>query len=223
MLQVIRKIYIFVRMTSQYVNIHTHRPTGRGIELRTAGVHPWHADTEEVETLTPLAPEVQAVGETGLDFLRGPDHARQAEVFRAQLALAEEHDLPVVLHSVKAFEPVMDCLARYCLRAVIFHGFIGSPEQAARAVERGYYLSFGQRSFASHKTVEAFCRTPLDRIFFETDDGDTPIEKVYAHAAVVRGLCVDELREATLRNYERIFGTVPPNGNDTNEETESTT
>ena len=41
-------------MTSQFVNIHTHRPTGRGIELRTAGIHPWDADKEDIAALGTL-------------------------------------------------------------------------------------------------------------------------------------------------------------------------
>ena len=48
-------------MTDRFVNIHTHRPTGRGIELRTAGIHPWNADKEDVSTIVPLLGEVQAL------------------------------------------------------------------------------------------------------------------------------------------------------------------
>jgi len=51
-------------MTSQFVNIHTHRPTGRGIELRTAGIHPWDADKEDIAALGTLPADVQAIGET---------------------------------------------------------------------------------------------------------------------------------------------------------------
>ena len=119
-------------MTDRFVNIHTHRPTGRGIEPRTAGIHPWNADKEDVSTIVPLLGDVQAVGETGLDFVRGADRAVQLAAFRAQLALAHERQMPVVLHCVRAFEPVMRELDACRPRAVIFHGFIGSPEQARR-------------------------------------------------------------------------------------------
>ncbi len=192
-------------MTAQFVNIHTHRPTGQGIELRTAGIHPWHADTEAVSSLLPLAGDVQAIGETGLDYFRGAPRDKQLEAFRAQLVLAEKAGLPVVLHCVKAFEPVMEELALHKLRAVIFHGFIGSPEQAERAVKQGYYLSFGERSFLSPKTVKAFCDTPLDRIFLETDDTDITIERIYARATVIRSLSMEALKKTIQQNYERIF------------------
>ena len=197
-------------MTAQFVNIHTHRPTGRGIELRTAGIHPWNADKEDVSTIVPLLGDVQAVGETGLDFVHGADRETQLAAFRAQLALARERRLPVVLHCVRAFEPVMLELAAREPRAVIFHGFIGSPEQARRALEKGYYLSFGVRTFSSPKTMEALRETPPGQLFLETDDSDTGIEEVYAHAAAVRGTTVEALKRATTENYERIFA--PQNG-----------
>lgn len=197
-------------MTAQYVNIHTHRPTGRGIELRTAGIHPWDADKEDIATLTPLPEGTQAIGETGLDYARGASRQCQTAAFRAQLALARERRLPVVLHCVRAFEPVMQELAACEPRAVIFHGFIGSPEQARRALEKGYYLSFGVRTFSSPKTVAALRETPPGQLFLETDDSAVPIEEVYAHAAAVKGTTVEALKRATTENYERIF--TPKNG-----------
>ena len=178
-------------MTAQFVNIHTHRPTGRGIELRTAGIHPWDADKEDIAALGTLTADVQAIGETGLDYARGTGRQQQLAAFRAQLALARDRQLPVVLHCVRAFEPVMLELAAREPRAVIFHGFIGSPEQARRALEKGYYLSFGVRTFSSPKTLEALRETPPGQLFLETDDSDTGIEEVYAHAAAVRGTTVE--------------------------------
>lgn len=125
---------------AKFVNIHTHRPTGNAIEPTSAGIHPWHVGEGSAAEALPDIDEADAIGETGLDFACDSDRARQAEAFEWQLRLAEQTDKPVVIHCVRAFEPVMDELSRHSLRAVIFHGFIGSPEQAARALERGYYL-----------------------------------------------------------------------------------
>lgn len=189
-----------------YVNIHTHRPTGSGIELRTEGVHPWDADMRLVATLGERLSDAQAVGETGLDFVHGPSREMQTEALRAQLRLARERGLPVVLHCVRAFEPLMRELAACPPPAAIFHGFIGSPEQARQAVAKGYYLSFGERTFASRKTLEALREVPSDRLFFETDDSPAAIETIYARAAEVRRTTVEELRRATAENYRRLFG-----------------
>ena len=188
-----------------YVNIHTHRPVGRGIELRTAGIHPWEADRRRVAELLPLAADVQAIGETGLDFAVSVPREAQYTAFRGQLELARRLELPVVLHCVRAFNEVMRELRALPPRAAIFHGFIGSPEQAQQAVREGHYLSFGERSFRSPKTVEALRITPQSQLFFETDDDDRPIETVYAHAARLLGKTEEELRAAAWANYERLF------------------
>ena len=190
-----------------YVNIHTHRPTGSGIELRTAGVHPWHADMQEVATLGERLSDVQAVGETGLDFVHGPAREVQFGALRAQLRIARERGLPVVLHCVRAFEPLMRELAACEPRAVIFHGFIGSPEQARQALAKGYFLSFGERAFASPKTLAALRETPLSQLFLETDDSPVPIAEIYARAAEARSVPAEELQRATLANYKRTFAT----------------
>lgn len=199
------KMTTFADMTDRYVDIHTHRPTGRHIELRTAGIHPWNAGTEELASLPPLSEAVQAIGEIGLDRLHGPTLDRQTELFRRQLAIAERRQLPVVLHCVRAFEPMMQVLADYRLPAVIFHGFIGSPEQAARAIDRGYCLSFGLRSLRSGKTRGVLAAIPGDSLFLETDDDPTPIERIYAQAAILRGTEIEALRATILLNYKRIF------------------
>lgn len=202
-------------MNSAFVDIHTHRPTGRHIELRTAGVHPWDAErcTPEqaaAEVAAALdAGSVQAVGEIGLDFVRAgtpQKRAAQSALFRAQLALACERRLPVVLHCVKAFEETMRILRETEPRAVIFHGFVGSPQQARRALERGYYLSFGERTFASPRTVEALRNTPLAQLFVESDESPTPIGEIYARIALLRGIGIETLKRATAENYRRLFG-----------------
>lgn len=191
-------------METPYVNIHTHRPTGRGLEPASVGIHPWDAAGADADSLCEALGRAQAVGEIGLDYLH-PDREAQRRLFEQQLELAETAGMPVVLHCVKAFEPMMTLLGRFRLRAVIFHGFIGSPQQAARAVAAGYYLSFGPRSLRSPRTVQALATVPSERLFLETDDDPTPIESVYAEAARLLGLPLDRLRETLYTNYLRIF------------------
>ncbi|MCH5329944.1 MAG: TatD family hydrolase [Alistipes sp.] len=188
-----------------FVNIHTHRPTGRHIEPSAAGIHPWYAADTHSEPDGTLSDDAQAVGETGLDFACSVPHELQEKVFREQLAKAAELRKPVILHCVRAFEPTMKILNDYHLRAVIFHGFIGSPQQAARAIAKGCCISFGESAFRSPKTLEAMKMTPLQNLFLETDDSQITIEEVYARAAEVKGVSVAELQASTYENYKRIF------------------
>ena len=133
------------------------------------------------------------------------DREAQLRIFEGQLRLAEAAGKPVVLHCVKAFEETMRLLKQFRLRAVIFHGFIGSPEQAARAVAAGYYLSFGPRSLRSPRTVRALGSIPTQRLFLETDDAPATIESVYATAARLLGMPLDRLKETIYNNYLHIF------------------
>ncbi|HJG08731.1 MAG TPA: TatD family hydrolase, partial [Alistipes communis] len=187
-----------------FVNIHTHRPTGHGIEPASVGIHPWEAAEGDLATVREHVGPAQIVGEIGLDYLR-PDREAQLRIFEGQLRLAEAAGKPVVLHCVKAFEETMRLLKQFRLRAVIFHGFIGSPEQAARAVAAGYYLSFGSRSLRSPRTVRALGSIPTQRLFLETDDAPATIESVYATAARLLGMPLDRLKETIYNNYLHIF------------------
>ena len=185
------------------IDIHTHRPTS-AVTLTTVGLHPWQAATGVVPSEAEIL-SANAVGEIGLDKACEVDFEQQRAVFEAQLRLAEQHKKPVIVHCVRAFEEVISALEKFTLKAVIFHGFIGSQEQAARAVKKGYFLSFGARTERSKKTIEALRATPLDRLFIETDEADTPIAEMYALVARLRNTEVEEIEEATSRNYERIL------------------
>ena len=187
------------------VDIHTHNAQTEAQTIVAVGIHPWHALEADLSAVEACIADVDAVGEIGLDFAYDVPSEIQISIFRAQLTLAEQHKKAVVLHCVRAFEEVMKVLADYNLPAVIFHCFIGSPEQAQRAVAQGYYLSFGERTFRSPKTIEAMRSTPLSSLFVETDESSTPIEDIYEKIAILRGISVAELVTATEDNFKRIF------------------
>lgn len=154
------------------------------------------------------AAAADAVGEIGLDFARRDlDPERQLRLFRAQLDVAQRHGKPVVLHVVRAFEEAMRELRGRRLAAAILHGFIGSREQAARAVAAGCSLSFGARTFASPRTIEALRATPSERLFVETDESPVPIETIHARIARLRGIAPEALLGILRANYERLFET----------------
>ncbi len=188
---------------SHYIDIHTHHPTLRHTEPMAVGIHPWEAENKLPSS--DMFDGAIAIGEIGLDFVREVDHERQIEIFRMQLAEAERRNLPVILHCVRAFEPMMKILSEYTLRAVIFHGFVGSMQQAQRAIKSGYYLSFGPLSFRSSKSILAMREISLERLFAETDDSEESIENVYLRIARERGIEVEYLQQIIEENYNKIF------------------
>lgn len=187
------------------LDIHTHNAQTHAQTIETVGIHPWHAAIGDVAEVERLAPSVDAIGEIGLDYACEIPHEVQMAVFRAQLATAERLEKPVVLHCVRAFEDTIKIVGEYRLKAVIFHGFIGSKEQAQRAVNQDYYLSFGERTSRSPKSIEALRSTPLSHLFVESDESPTPIEEIYTEIAELRGIEVGELLKANEANFKKLF------------------
>lgn len=199
-----RSLNLFFCMQQPIVNIHTHSPREHEITPRIEGIHPWEAELWS-GTLPPLSPACEAVGEIGLDRSHELSAAPQEALFEAQLSQAEMSSLPVILHSVKAFEPVMEALAHHSLQGVIFHGFIGSTQQVERAVKAGYYLSFGAGALRSPRTVDVIRSLPDDRLFLETDCSPFPIEELYREVAVLRGTTPEALMTVTRANFRKLF------------------
>lgn len=191
----------------RFINIHTHHFSGEHTEPRAFGFHPWDAEKVDIATLDEYGSfaEEDAIGEIGLDFACEVDREQQERLFCRQLEIAQRLGKPVILHCVKAFEPTLNLLSRYSLKAVIFHGFIGSKEQAEAALKRGYYLSFGHRTRHSPKSIEVLRIVPLNRIFVETDESDRTIEAMYEEIADLKGVTIEALLTATNENYRTIF------------------
>jgi TatD DNase family protein len=143
------------------------------------GVHPHDAKDFTAATLQELKElaentKVVAIGETGLDFHYDfSPRAEQERAFAAQLILAAELNLPVIVHCREAFEETLDILDR-CgrdVQKVVFHCFSGSPEQAKIVLDKGYYISFtGVVTFKNAEGIRAAARiAPVDRLMLETD------------------------------------------------------
>ena len=188
-----------------YVNIHTHRSSPSQREITSIGVHPYDAEKGTFDREKMLSATVDAIGEIGLDFSVNVDRQMQESIFREQLQIAQSRHLPVVIHCVRAFEPIFKILGEYKLKAVIFHGFIGSYEQASKAISRNYYLSFGHRCFTSPKTLNVLHNIQINNVFFETDDAPIDIKEIYELASQYREETVAELRDKTYKNYINLF------------------
>ena len=188
---------------AKLVDIHTHNPQEEVLSPTMVGIHPWDA---EQDLPMPDFSACDIVGETGLDYCSEANKEAQQELFLRHLDIAEKLQKPVVLHVVKSFEDVMLALRKRSIQGVVFHGFIGSKEQAMRATNLGYYLSFGDRSLRSPRTRDVIATMPIENLFCETDDCDNiSIEEIYAEVAKLRGITTEELATQIEKNYKRLF------------------
>lgn len=194
-----------------------------GTIFATAGVHP-HEARHGLDGLEDLLghPEVVAVGEAGLDFHY--DHSPwedQRRVFAAQIGLAHDHDLALVIHTREAWAETFDILeAEGTPERTIFHCFTGGPDEARRCLDLGARLSFsGIVTFPGAPEVrEAAAITPLDRMLVETDAPfltpvphrgrtNTPayVPLVGAALAGARQRPVEEIARATWDNATETY------------------
>ncbi len=142
------------------------------------GVHPWNAADFSLTELREAArsPLVEAIGETGLDKLKGPSMECQEAAFRGHIATSEEFRKPLIIHCVKAFDRLLALKKELKpQQRWIVHGFRGKPQLAAQLLAAGIDLSLGP---AFNPFTAAII--PADRLHIETDDTDTPIAEVAA-------------------------------------------
>lgn len=191
------------------------------------GVHPedcagfQDGDLEELRQLL-RHPKAVAIGEIGLDYYweENPPRDFQQTVFRKQLALASELDLPVIVHDREAHGDSLAIIQEFPTVTGVFHCFSGSPEMAAELLKRGWYLGFdGPITYKNAKRApEVAAITPLDRMVVETDapymapvpmrgkrNDSRYLPYVIEKLAAWKGVTVEEMTRITWENGRRLF------------------
>ena len=191
------------------------------------GSHPDAADEVdeavlgEYRRLVRENPKIKAIGEIGLDY-HYEDISReiQKRAFRAQMQLAQELNLPVIVHEREAHQDGMDIVSEFPGVTGVFHCYSGSVEMAKWLISRGWYIGFtGVLTFKNaRKALEVAAGIPLDRIVLETDCPYMSPEpfrgrrndpgRLYRMAealADLRGLSREEIEAITLENGKRLY------------------
>ena len=206
-------------------DIHTHRTIaddahtaivncGESITPEAAnvsvGLHPWMVDKGWMQRMTAIAAaaeatQAKAIGECGIDLVKGTaDEQTQIAVLRKHIELSERLHKPLILHIVKGQETIMRLRKEYTpTQAWIIHGFRGKPQQATQYIGAGFRLSYGSRF-----NKEALAATPIDRLFVESDESDTPLEDIYRAIADCLNISTEELAISVERNC-RNCGLLP--------------
>lgn len=216
---------IIIHLIKVYYDIHTHQAIeGQSFAIRSVhadfdkvrdgaivsmGVHPWYlADVEQqLECLKKnlSRPEVLAVGECGLDKLSEMSWETQLLAFRKQIEIAGQFGKPLIIHCVKAFSEVLSELKGVAV-PVIFHGINNRWSLIEPVLQNGYYLSFGKSLFSNQVAIqEVFVKTPVEKLFLETDDIEIDIKEVYKMAAQLKGIPEKDLVLQLENNFFKIF------------------
>lgn len=193
----------------------------------TLGIHPHEAElyTPEAEKFIRAngpRPEVVAVGETGLDYYyENAPKEKQREVFRAQLALAHELNLPVEIHTRDAEPDTMQILKEFDGKVRgLLHCFTGTWEMAKAGLDCGYHVSIsGVVTFKNAEALRDVVRkVPLDSLHVETDapflapvphrgkkNQPAWVTETAKVVAGLKGISIEQLSEQTLRNAKALF------------------
>lgn len=194
----------------------------------TVGVHPHHASKADAATLDRLAellahPKVVFLGEIGLDYHYDfSPRERQHEVFIEQMRMAARAGLPIVIHTREAWDDTFALLEEHWRPhhlPGVMHCFSGGPVEAQRAIDLGFYLSFGGIvTYPKALEVQEAARAaPLERLLVETDAPYlAPVPRrgkrnepafvidTALKLAELRGVAVAEIEAATTANFDAV-------------------
>lgn len=191
------------------------------------GIHPENADElteeayEEIKTMA-SNPKVRAIGEIGLDYYweENPPKDVQKAVFRKQMELARELNLPVIIHDREAHKDTLDIIKEFPEVTGVLHCFSGSVEFARECLKLGYYVGFtGVVTFKNaKKALEVVKEVPLDRLLVETDCpymAPTPyrgkrnrseyIKYIIDKISEIKGIPAHELENITINNTKNLL------------------
>jgi TatD DNase family protein len=216
---------------TDYIDIHSHHPEKEEGVFRilnvypsefpeipadlpiSIGLHPWYLTEESISEMPGIlkqaaaAENVLAFGEAGLDTVIKTPIELQHPVFRTQIKLSIEFNRPLIIHCVRAFPELFKLRKKYGNSTPwIIHGFNASQAIAAECVERGIFISLGQRLFRNPEKAQKIVKTvPLSMVFAETDDDSMPIQEVYRSISTLYDLSEVELKGIIFRNYSGVF------------------
>lgn len=173
----------------------------------SASIHPWKLYEEDVEKEIEWVESslndktMLAIGEVGIDKICRTPLQLQLLTFKKIANIASDSHLPLIIHSVRSSNEIIELHKKNNPQnSWIIHGFRGKKELAEAYVNNGFYLSFGEKY-----NEDALKFTPLDRIFFETDESKLSINEIILKAANIRNMSYNNLSEQVGINVDKVF------------------
>ncbi|MDZ4665376.1 MAG: TatD family hydrolase [Bacteroidota bacterium] len=217
-----------------FINIHTHSQIfdahlelvnlflerNDRVKYYSYGLHPWHIDgnyKDDLEHLGEIAHEkgCLAIGECGLDKVSKVDFELQEKVFVEHIKIANKLKKPLIIHCVKAFNELINCLNHNNNQVpVIIHGFNNNDNIARLLNAEGYYFSFGKDLLGFESNAAKAIKTiGRKRFFLETDDKDLSIKYVYLKAGELLGVNGEIVQLQIEENFKTVFNFTPKMAN----------
>lgn len=210
-----------------YINTHTHLQLyDASIEVvnlnldstdkpnhYSYGLHPWYIDESTYENyirkLEIKADEKRciAIGECGLDKLSKVDFKLQEKAFVEQIRIANHYKKPLIIHCVKAFNELINCLNHNDNQVpVIIHGYNNNENIARVLLDNGCFFSFGKALLGyESNAAKTIINIGRKNFFLETDDADISIKYIYRKASELLGIDEEILKQQVQSNFETIF------------------
>lgn len=184
-----------------------------GVKLFSIGIHPAYIKTSSIEEEIRLIKQnlsnknCLAIGEIGLDKLCETDFKLQIEVFEQQLKIAEEFKIPVIIHSVRAYQEILQIRKKMKLTIpFMFHGFNKNEQLLHQILVQNCFVSFGKNLLSNKNLQIIFAKISANQFFLENDASEIPIKEIYAFAANLRKITIEELQLQQAENWKTIFG-----------------
>lgn len=201
-------------MTRTFYDFHTHNPEPVSGVVKmvniepgapspkhdgifySSGVHPWRtAAAFNPALLQEMLPRLTAIGETGLDRLRGAPLPEQIKIFEQHL----KYQMPLIIHNVRCTAEILHRLPNPV--RTLWHRAPTKPSTLQQIIVAGSTVSFGQNELRHlDPTI-----VPLNRLGLETDDFDIPIDKVYQDAAELWRIPIDQLTRQLQINFTNLY------------------
>lgn len=177
------------------------------------GLHPWYINKEDYENklksvaLKSNEKRCLAIGECGLDKITKVDFDLQQTVFLEQIKIANKIKKPLIIHCVKAFNELINCLNQSDNEVpVVIHGYNNNENIAHVLKDYGCYFSFGKALLGyDSNAAKAIKNIGRKYFFLETDDADISIKYIYKKAAELLGIEEEVLKYQLVANFETVF------------------
>jgi TatD DNase family protein len=181
----------------------------------SCGMHPWYIGNDlNISQLEQWLdecrkPNLVAIGECGLDKLRGPDIKIQEEIFWLHVKISEELRKPIIIHCVKALNEIIQYRKKMQPQQPwILHGFNGNVQTIEQCVKLGFYFSLNRNCLKKRDLSSWLSAIPFNRLFLESDDSVDVLKELYEQISGALDISESELKDVIAQNIKTVFSSI---------------